>query len=40
MGKPIPVEKIENPSEKDISELRLRYMKELNILTENTLEIL
>lgn len=40
MGKPIPVEKIENPSEKDISELRLRYMKELNILTENTLDIL
>jgi hypothetical protein len=40
MGKPIPVEKIENPSEKDISDLRLRYMKELNILTENTLEIL
>jgi len=39
MGKPIPVEKIENPSEKDINDLRSRYIKELNILTENSLRI-
>lgn len=43
MGSPIPVEKIETPTEKDISELRSRYIKELKELykkeTGKTLEI-
>jgi hypothetical protein len=43
MGAPIPVKKIEIPTEKDISELRSRYIKELKELykkeTGKTLEI-
>jgi len=43
MGEPIPVEKVETPTEKDISELRSRYIKELKELykkeTGKTLEI-